>query len=52
MPHGISLWNKDILAMRNTLAFDIHKGAGIKPMNQALHMKNKLNHGKSLIFLI
>ena len=31
MPHGISLWNKDdTLAMRNTLAFEIHKGAGIK----------------------
>ena len=30
MPHGISLWNKDdTLAMRNTYAFDIHKGAGI-----------------------
>ena len=42
MPHGISLWNKDdTLAMRNTLAFDIHKGAGIDTYQPGITYKEQ-----------
>ncbi len=42
MPHGISLWNKDdTLAMRNTLAFDIHKGAGIDTYQPGISYKEQ-----------
>ena len=43
MPHGISLWNKDdTLAMRNTLAFEIHKGAGIKTYQPGITYKEQI----------
>ncbi len=51
MPHGISLWNKDdTLAMRNTLAFDIHKGAGIDTYQPGISYKEQIKSWEEFDF--
>jgi signal transduction histidine kinase/CheY-like chemotaxis protein len=51
MPHGISLWNKDdTLAMRNTLAFDIHKGAGIDSYQPGISYKEQIESWEKFDF--
>jgi adenylate cyclase len=51
MPHGISLWNKDdTLAMRNTLAFDIHKGAGIDTYQPGISYKEQIESWEKFDF--
>ena len=51
MPHGISLWNKDdTLAMRNTLAFDIHKGAGINTYEPGITYEEQIESWEKFDF--
>ena len=51
MPHGISLWNKDdTLAMRNTYAFDIHKGAGIDTYQPGITYKEQIESWEKFNF--
>ena len=51
MPHGISLWNKDdTLAMRNTYAFDIHKGAGINTYEPGITYEEQIESWEKFDF--
>ncbi len=51
MPHGISLWNKDdVLERANTLAYNIHKGTGIKNYVPGMTFKEQQESQKKYNF--
>ena len=51
MPHGISLWNEDdTLAMRNDLAFNIHKGVGIETYQPGISYKEQIESWEKFDF--
>jgi len=51
MPHGISLWNADdTLAMRNDLAFNIHKGVGIETYQPGISYKEQIESWEKFDF--